>query len=602
MKTPFLSRASALLAAAVLPLLAAAASESPSLLLQKGIYAEEIERNLDSAIQIYEQIAAEAATNRTIVAQAQYRLAVCYQKQGKKEQAIRLLNDLVQQAPADVALRTKALEILTQLGASLSDVVSIRKVASLASGWFTAASPDGRFLEYQPSDSPDVQVFEHATGKVRTVAKGNKDDHVYDAAFSPDGTFLAYTLNGLHVWIARVDGTQPARKILERGKPGAKYANPALVWTIGWTSDASKLFVGSSVSKSDPVVITAVEVQTGSTKEVTRIPGATRRGGWALSSDGQFLAVRKGPAGQGKIVVVDLKTGQEATLVESPDPFLVGWVTENARLAFNEGHARSNNQLWVVPVSNGKKKGEPEIVMGNLGALHRGLLTRDGSIYYSEDKYNAARKVVGIDLWVLDGFLTKTIAGRASWQIRTDIPREELMSGDGVITDRKSGLGFTVPSGWRFGMATRWGDGRSFVSVQSGHNDPPAAIFVNFRPTTPWQTDESISPFFGSKQPVPNEVESWLRDFVHRSSRVRTSRDATYKLNPASLVSGQIKGRSSLTYEASYTSEGQAKIEITTSFYSDAVVGLFRVIVSAEVIDAVRPAYQQLIATVRLPK
>ena len=39
-----------LLLAAVLPLLAFAASESPSLLLEKGIYAEEIERNLDSAI------------------------------------------------------------------------------------------------------------------------------------------------------------------------------------------------------------------------------------------------------------------------------------------------------------------------------------------------------------------------------------------------------------------------------------------------------------------------------------------------------------------------------------------------------------------------
>jgi hypothetical protein len=208
---------------------------------------------------------------------------------------------------------------------------------------------------------------------------------------------------------------------------------------------------------------------------------------------------------------------------------------------------------------------------------------------------------VGIDLWVLDGFLTKTIAGRASWQMRTDIPREELMSADGVITDRKSGLGFTVPSGWRFGMATRSGDGRSFVSVQSGYNDPPAAIFVNFRPTTPWQTAESSSPLWDSKQPAPNEADSWLRDFVHRSSQARTSSDATYKLNPASLVTGQIKGGSSLTYEAGYTSEGVAKIELTSRFYSHALVGQFRMIVPAEIIDAVRPAYQQLIATVRLP-
>src|SRR5437870_574714 len=108
MKTPFLNQALSLLVAAVLPLIAFAASESPSLLLQKGIYAEEIERNLDSAIKIYEQIAAESAANRSVVAQAQYRLAMCYQKQGKKELAIKLLNELVEQPMADATLAAKA--------------------------------------------------------------------------------------------------------------------------------------------------------------------------------------------------------------------------------------------------------------------------------------------------------------------------------------------------------------------------------------------------------------------------------------------------------------------------------------------------------------
>src|SRR5471032_1901276 len=99
MKTPFPRLAVAALIAAFLPL-AAPAAESPSVLLQKGIYAEETEGNVDAAIKIYEQIAAEAATSRAVVAQAQYRLAVCYQKKGNKEQAIRLLEELVQQFPS----------------------------------------------------------------------------------------------------------------------------------------------------------------------------------------------------------------------------------------------------------------------------------------------------------------------------------------------------------------------------------------------------------------------------------------------------------------------------------------------------------------------
>src|SRR4051812_2571665 len=83
------------------------AAESASVLLQKGIYAEETEGNVDAAIKIYEQIAAESATNRAIVAQAQYRLAVCYQKQGKKEQAIKVLQELMQQSPIDAAVLSK---------------------------------------------------------------------------------------------------------------------------------------------------------------------------------------------------------------------------------------------------------------------------------------------------------------------------------------------------------------------------------------------------------------------------------------------------------------------------------------------------------------
>ena len=92
----------------------ATAAESFSVLLQKGIFAEETEGNLDAAIKIYQQITAEAATDRSVVAQAQYRLGVCYQKKGNKEQAINILNDLLKQFPAEAALGQKARESATE--------------------------------------------------------------------------------------------------------------------------------------------------------------------------------------------------------------------------------------------------------------------------------------------------------------------------------------------------------------------------------------------------------------------------------------------------------------------------------------------------------
>ena len=75
MKNLFQPIIAAVITASVLT--SAPAAESVSVLLQKAIYAEETEGNLESAIKLYEQIASDAATNRPMVAQAQYRLAVC---------------------------------------------------------------------------------------------------------------------------------------------------------------------------------------------------------------------------------------------------------------------------------------------------------------------------------------------------------------------------------------------------------------------------------------------------------------------------------------------------------------------------------------------
>ena len=66
---------------------AATAAESLSVLLQKGIFAEETEGNLDAAIKIYEGIVKDGEANRSVAAQAQYRLGVCLVKKGKHDEA-----------------------------------------------------------------------------------------------------------------------------------------------------------------------------------------------------------------------------------------------------------------------------------------------------------------------------------------------------------------------------------------------------------------------------------------------------------------------------------------------------------------------------------
>jgi hypothetical protein len=75
------------------------AAESPSELLEKGIYTEETVGDLDAAAKLYEKAVAEAKQVEAVAAKAQYRLGLCLLKQGKKKQAIAALREVVRRYP-----------------------------------------------------------------------------------------------------------------------------------------------------------------------------------------------------------------------------------------------------------------------------------------------------------------------------------------------------------------------------------------------------------------------------------------------------------------------------------------------------------------------
>ena len=87
---------------------AAFAAETPSAMLEKGIFQEETAGNLDAAVKVYKQIVDEANAARHAVAEAQYRLGVCYQKQGKKDEAQAAFRDLVAKYADEKELVAKA--------------------------------------------------------------------------------------------------------------------------------------------------------------------------------------------------------------------------------------------------------------------------------------------------------------------------------------------------------------------------------------------------------------------------------------------------------------------------------------------------------------
>lgn len=85
-----------------------AAAATASELLQKAIYTEETVGNLEEAMKLYEQVIAEGKTAQAAAAQAQFRLALCFQKKGQDAEAKAAFEAVVKNFPNETELVAEA--------------------------------------------------------------------------------------------------------------------------------------------------------------------------------------------------------------------------------------------------------------------------------------------------------------------------------------------------------------------------------------------------------------------------------------------------------------------------------------------------------------
>jgi tetratricopeptide (TPR) repeat protein len=79
-------------------------AQDPSILLEKGIYAEETLGNLSDAIGIYQQVVLADTASRATSVLALFRLGMCYQKSGRADQAQATFAKLLKQFPEQQGL------------------------------------------------------------------------------------------------------------------------------------------------------------------------------------------------------------------------------------------------------------------------------------------------------------------------------------------------------------------------------------------------------------------------------------------------------------------------------------------------------------------
>lgn len=95
----------------------AARADSPSDLMEQGVYSEETKGDLDNAVQLYQKVIAQAKADQALAAQAQYHLGLCYYKQHNYTEANTVFQSLVKEYPTETNVVTLARKYLASVNA-----------------------------------------------------------------------------------------------------------------------------------------------------------------------------------------------------------------------------------------------------------------------------------------------------------------------------------------------------------------------------------------------------------------------------------------------------------------------------------------------------
>lgn len=114
---------------------ATASLQQSAVLLQKGIYAEETEGNLDKAMEIYSQIRKDYNDVERIAARAAYQMGTCYLKKGEKEKAASQFEEVINYFSEQKSVVEKAQQQLDKLGIKKDSDKNIFEVLGPASSF-----------------------------------------------------------------------------------------------------------------------------------------------------------------------------------------------------------------------------------------------------------------------------------------------------------------------------------------------------------------------------------------------------------------------------------------------------------------------------------
>jgi Tol biopolymer transport system component len=297
-------------------------------LYQAGLYQEEVQGDLESAIEIYRRILSEFSNNRTVGARAQLHIGLCYEKLGLREaqQAYRRVIDDFPDHTEEVGVARDRLASLERALAELDRQPSFRKIEIASKPQNGVLSPDGQTLAFTSGGSLWLMPIR---GNVDPNIAGEPVPLTEPVDANNTGNTLAWSADG--EWIA----------FNTRSREG-----PTGIYVISVSSGERQRMPGSLWSGSNPYVFRVSLSPGGKNLAYARVDSVPDRSDVYDPETSIYIA---SAAGGGPTQLTDPITAYPAY---SPNGKLMAYVR---RVDAPSGSQRRVlfRQLWVMPVEGG---------------------------------------------------------------------------------------------------------------------------------------------------------------------------------------------------------------------------------------------------------
>jgi len=374
-------------------------------LLRKTILTEEVDGDIQAAIEQYKKIVADNDDNQTIAAKALLRLGGCYEKLGREE-ARKTYQKLVDDYPDQQQEVAAARQRLAALEKPDTDGnrgrLMVRKVwaGPEASTW-GSVSPNGRYITF--TDNLDLAVHDLVTDKnTHLTSFGSPEARrlVEFSIFSPDGKQIAYDrFNGDGTWDLCVIGLDGSglRVLVHR-------ENKDYIYPVAWSPDGERILTAFFRQTHSGMTgeITFVSVKDGSIQLVkpTHKTALSNISEMSLSPDGRYIAYHAAAeegSKQKDLFLLSSDGSRDFPLFQHPaNDRAPAWTPDGKKILFVSDRGGTPG-FWMIEVEDGKSQSNPVLVRADIGQFDSRIgFTHQGSYFY--DIRTTRRDVYTADL------------------------------------------------------------------------------------------------------------------------------------------------------------------------------------------------------------